>query len=309
MNLHQLEIFCTTVERGSFALASRQLYISQPALSIQVKRLERGLGVELLRRSRTGVVPTPAGQELYKVARDILERLRTTEQRLQAIRAGEAGSLSIGVSHTGTLYLLTAILKEFGRVYPEIKVGMVVEAAPRIFEHILGGDLDAGLEWTPTIPPTLRSHVLLKDNFCIVASTDHPRATAGRIEREEFLQSPYITLPFGVGAPFFLDIWLLEHDLVPRSITYLPSIDAVKRMVEANLGLTIMSRLSVERELKAGYLTLLDMDGFQMERSIVVLVRPGPLAPLLSTFVSFAREFAKEYGQRSMARSIPNTLA
>jgi DNA-binding transcriptional LysR family regulator len=309
MNFHQLRLFCTVVERGSFALASQELFLSQPALSVQVKRLERSLGVELLRRSRTGVAPTVAGQELYNVAHHLLEQLRATEQRLHDIKTGEAGSLSIGVSHTGALYLLTTIVKEFGRAYPEARVRIVVTPAPRIFEEIVRGDLHAGLEWDFAVPPALRTIVLIRDQFRVVAAVSHPRATDGWISRDDFLRCPYFTLHTGIGVPSFVEIWLVEHNLVPSTITYLPSIDAVKRMVEAGLGLTILSHFSSEREREAGYLTALQMNELCMQRSIVLLMQQGAISPVLSIFVQFARDFAETYARSHAPHLLPDLLA
>ena len=94
VNLHQLELFCAILEKGSFSLAARELYLSQPALGVQMKRLEESLGVPLLRRSRGGVQPIPAGAELYASAHRAMEQLRAAEHRLAAIREGAAARWS-----------------------------------------------------------------------------------------------------------------------------------------------------------------------------------------------------------------------
>jgi DNA-binding transcriptional LysR family regulator len=293
VNLHQLRLFCAVVERGSFSLASRELFVSQPALSIQIKRLERSLGLRLLRRSRGGAVPTPAGQELYTIARAILEQVETAERRLRALRTGEAGTLAIGVSHTGALYFLTDAVKAFAQVHPAVRVNIEVATAPTLFDKLQRGSLDAGLEWGPVIPASLEAVELWIERFGIIASPQHECTHVGRITQEQFLRSSFITLQYGLGALSFIEMWLLEHNLLPASITRLPSIDAVKRLVEANLGLTILSHLSVERELEAGHLTWLEMEGFRMERPIVLLTRKQDPSQLLAQFVAFTREFAR----------------
>lgn len=293
MNLHQLRLFCAVVERGSFSLASRELFVSQPALSIQIKRLEQSLGLRLLRRSRGGVVLTPAGQELYTVARALLEQVATAERRLRALRTGEAGTLAIGVSHTGALYFLTDVVKAFAHEQPAVHVNIEVATAPTLFDRLQRGSLDVGLEWGPVLPTSLETVELWTERFGIIASPQHEGAGAGWITREQFIQTPFITLQYGLGTPSFIEIWLLEHNLLPASITRLPSIDAVKRLVEANLGLTILSYLSVERELAAGHLAWLGMEGFRMERPIVLLTRKPDPSPLVARFVTFAREFAR----------------
>ncbi|MHB8621517.1 MAG: LysR family transcriptional regulator [Chloroflexota bacterium] len=292
MNEHQLELFCAVVERGSFSLASRQLFISQPALSIQIRRLEKALGVQLLTRFPNGVTPTPAGRELYNAGSSILEQSRAIERRLQSVRSGEAGSLAIGASHTGAMYFLTDLVPAFTATHPNVKVTIAVEAAPRMFERIHSGGLDAGLEWDPVLPSTLEATALFSERFHVFGSARHYGRAACVVSRGEFEEKGFIGLNYGIGTPSYLDVWLVEHNLPPRKVTRLPSIDAIKRMVEADLGLTILSGLSAERDLQAGYLVRLEMEGFQMERSLDLLTAPQVHSVLLSRFVSFTRDFA-----------------
>ena len=171
-------------------------------------------------------------------------------------------------------------------------VAIEVATAPTIFERLQRGSLDAGLEWGPVLPTSLEAMELWVERFGVIASAQYASAGDGRITREQFLQTPFITLQYGLGAPSFIEIWLLEHNLLPSSVTRLPSIDAVKRLVEANLGLTVLSHLSVERELNTGYLAWLEMDGFGMARPLALLTRKQDRSPLLARFVAFVREYA-----------------
>src|SRR5262245_37214161 len=155
MNLHRLQLFRTVVEKGSFSLACRELFISQPALSVQVKRLEDDLGLKLLRRTRTGVAPTPAGQELYGLAQAIFEQIDSAERRLAVLRSGEAGSLSIGTSHTGALYFLTDLVKAFSQDSPGVTFTITVETVPQVYEAVQRGTIDVALQWGPAVPSGL----------------------------------------------------------------------------------------------------------------------------------------------------------
>lgn len=292
MNLHRLELFRTVIEKGSFSLASRELFISQPALSVQVKRLEDDLGLKLLRRTRTGVVPTPAGQELYGLALAIFERIEAAERRLEILRSGDAGSLAIGTSHTSAWYFLADVVPAFTQENPKVSFTFMVEAVPRVYEAIQRGSVDVALQWGPALPSQLTGVELFREPFGVVVSAQHPRAVLGAITPEEFVAANLIILGYGVGEPSWVEIQLIENNLLPARVTRLPSIDAVKRLVEANLGLSILSRTAVERELAGGRLAWLEMTGFAMARPLLLVTNERARFRLLDRFVEFTCAFA-----------------
>jgi LysR family transcriptional regulator, low CO2-responsive transcriptional regulator len=294
MNLHQLQLFCAVVESGSFARASRDILISQPALSIQIKRLETSLGVELLHRGRGGVTLTPSGAELYESARAILQHAEAAERRVKAIRSGEAGALEIGVGHNGVLYFVTDLVKAMRHRLPRIQVTIDVLNPARAMEKLATGALDAEFTWDHPLPPDLESTALLDVPFGVVCSPEHPCAERGVITRAEFLGSTYITIPRGISVVSFPEIesWLAERGDTQAMLADQPSIDAVKRLVEANLGIAILSRISVERELAAGSLAWLEMDGYRPSRQVSLITSCRFGGALLDQLKQFARDFA-----------------
>jgi DNA-binding transcriptional LysR family regulator len=303
VNLHRLHLFRTVVEKGSFSLACRDLFISQPALSVQVKRLEEDLGLQLLRRTRTGVAPTPAGQELYGLALGIFQQIGSAERRLDALRSGEAGSLAIGTSHTGALYFLTDAVKAFSQDNPAVAFNIMVETVPQVYEAIQRGAIDVALQWGPGVPTGLAATELFRDPFGIVASAQHPCAASGAISREAFAKAPLFILGYGIGEPSFIEVRLAQSEVQAGRITPLPSIDAVKRLVEANLGLGILSRTSVERELGTGLLSWLEMSGFALERPLLLVTNERATSSLLDRFVAFTLEFARVRRPPALSRS------
>ncbi|HEY7060169.1 MAG TPA: LysR family transcriptional regulator [Chloroflexota bacterium] len=293
MNLHRLQLFRTVVEKGSFSLACRELFISQPALSVQVKRLEDDLGLKLLRRTRSGVAPTPAGQELYGLALGIFEQIALAERRLEALRSGGAGSLAVGTSHTGSLYFLTDAVKAFSQENPAIAFNIMLDTVPQVYQAIQRGTIDVALQWGPGAPAGLVAVELFREPFGVVASPQHPCAAGDAISRETFVEAPLFILGYGVGEPSFIEVRLLQEELQPRHITHLPSIDAVKRLVEANLGLGVLSRTSVERELASGSLTWLALSGFALERPLLLVTNERASSRLVDRFVAFTVQFAR----------------
>ena len=293
MNLHQLRLFLTVVERGSFSQASRELHISQSALSVQVKRLETDLGLKLLQRAYTGVVPTAAGQEVYELSQGIFEQIGATERRIQILRSGDAGSLQLGTSHTSSLYFLTDVVKAFAQSAPQVSISITVDSVRRLYEAVQRGSLDVALQWGPGVPKGLTAVELLQEPFTVVASAQHPCAAQGTISREEFLAAPFVIFGYERGVLSAIEALLIERELLPQRITHLPSIDGVKRLVEANLGLTVLSLMSVERELAAKQLVPLSVPGLTLERPLLLVTHERVRSPALVRFSRFTQQFAR----------------
>lgn len=295
MNLHQLELFCAVVEAGSFARAARDVMISQPALSLQIKRLELDLEAELLHRGRSGVVLTPSGIELYENARAMLQHAEAAKRRIKSIRDGEAGSLEIGVGHNGILYFVTEMVKAMAHQMPQIQVGIEVLHPTRSEEKLITGVLDAAFTWDHPLPPELKSTVLMDVSFGVICSPENPCAARGVMTREEFIQSTYITIPRVISVVSIPEVqaWLGDSAAgTPKILADQPSIDAVKRLVEANLGVAILSRISVERELAAGTLSWLEMDCYHPTRKLSIVTNRRYQNALLGQLQKFALEFA-----------------
>src|SRR5919202_2981840 len=144
LNVHQLELFCAVVERRSFALAGTELCMTPQALSIQVKRLERGLGVALLRRVPGGMAPTQAGRELHALGRAMLDLRQVASRRMAELRQGTAGTLSIGVIHDAPLYYLAEVLRDFSQAYPRMPVTVEMGEREEVFDAMVRGSIDLG---------------------------------------------------------------------------------------------------------------------------------------------------------------------
>src|SRR5712692_383410 len=291
LNLHQLQLFRVVADRGSLSLASRELAMRQPSLSIQMRRLEESFGLVLLRRSGRGVALTPAGKEVYGLAVHLLDQTDAAERRIEALRAGRAGSLRVGASHTGTMYFLVELVDGFSTAHPETQVDIEVGQMAKLLPKLHLGALDAVLNWGPK-PPALTATTLFEDRFVVMCSPQHPAGKRGSLTADEFRQGPFIAPDDGVQTPSWMDLWLFQHDLFPEAVQRLPSVDAVKRFVEAGRGLTIMSMTSAKREVDAGVLVTVALKNFPLTRPMLLLTRPGEQLALTEHFRRFAQAFA-----------------
>ena len=294
VNLHQLHLFCAVAEAGSIARASRNLFISQPALSVQIKRLERDLGIELLQRSRVGIALTQAGENVYAVARGVLQQTEAAERRLNELRSGVTTPVNVATSNSGALYFLVDAIRAFRNENPSISVNILVQGPQQNIEQMSLGLLNFEIAWERSLPDDLAVTHLLDVEFGIIASPDHRFSEPGRISTLEFSQTPFISMHPGLAVPSIEETWMREHRMQPLALSRQMSIDAVKRLVEADLGIAILSRLAVQREVNAGTLTWLGMDGFELRRRLLLVSGRQPPARSAAEFMAFIHRYADE---------------
>jgi DNA-binding transcriptional LysR family regulator len=291
MNLHQLELFCTVVELGSFTRAAAELVLTPTALSIQVKRLERDVGIALLRRVPGGMVPTEAGRELYASGRVMLDLRHAATRRLADLRRGTAGTVTVGVIHAAPLYYLTEVLRDFGPAYPQVSVMVEIVERDKLLDAMVRGIVDLGLDWGPIARPGIIAEPLLQEPWVIVAAPQHPLAALPEVSREQFAAAPFLGLQLGPQSVGFGEQALRDAGLRPNVVMRLPYQDAIKRLVEAGRGIALMARIAAERELAAGRLTALSVEGFALSYTLR-LVRPEgePRSPAAASFRRFLRQ-------------------
>lgn len=269
MNFHQLEVFAAVVEKGGFTRAADALFLTQSTVSTQVRRLEKNLGMPLFRRVRGDIALTDAGELVYRTAHTIQVERTLLEEKLSELATGEGGHVAVGVSQTGAMYGVFEAVQAYRQSRPKVQVEVHVVYARTLLDALLDGRLDFGIEWGPgRYPPQIEPITLKRYDFLLLASptaaiTQHPYATP-----ELFRQEPLLTLQYGPDEIGVIEMELLRRRLLPDRITRLPSIDAVKRMTEANLGVTVLSSLSVAREIGQGTLVAVPFPALDYSRPL-----------------------------------------
>jgi len=301
VNLHQLKLFCTVVETGSFALAGERLHITQPALSIQVRRLEESLRTVLLLRNRKGVTLTDAGKAVYDSAKAIFEREQGLQRQLEEIRSGERGTVSVAISPTGVLYFASLLIQAFKHRFPAAEVIPSIGTREEVLERVAQGSADLGFEWGPIQHARLVHAALIQARFLVVTSPRHAFAKKRVARVSDFVREPFVDLDHGPGMPSFVEEALLKAGILPKTVLRVPSIDAMKSIIEANLGVGMLSDLSVEREVGLGLLKPLPLEGFPLRRDLVVVSRKdGPVSRATASFLKFAANYRAPMSLRSL---------
>lgn len=294
LNYHQLHIFYTVAERGSFSAAAQALHMTQPAVTMQIQSLEDYFGTKLLIRSTKRIELTEAGHTLYPFAEQSIELIRETEQAMSSFTHMLEGRLQLGASLTIGEYVLPRMLGPFGQQYPHISIIMKVMNTTQIIEDIMNHQLNFGLVEAPVHHPDMVSEPVMEDELKLIVPTDHPLAKQDCVTLEETIAYPFILREKGSGTRQVMEQGLKRKGIDPnqiRTVMELGSNGAIKSAVEAGVGITIISPSSVKHETALGLLKVIDIEDISFKRQFYSIHLKSTLLPVsAATFLTFLKE-------------------
>lgn len=294
MNFHQLHIFYTVSERGSFSAAAQTLHMTQPAVTMQVQALEDYFGTKLFNRTTKKIVLTEAGHALMPYALRSIQLIRETDQAMSAFTHKLEGRLQLGASLTIGEYVLPRLLGPFGKEYPSISIMMKVMNTSQIMEEIHKHQLNFGLIEAPIEHPDMVIEPVMGDELKLIVPYDHPLAEQSVVSLNDALQYPFVLREQGSGTRRVMEEQLLSKGLDPaemRVVMELGSTGAVKSAVEAGLGITIISTSSVKHEVALGLLKIVNISDTSFKRQFYAIHLKSTLLPISAvTFLTFLRE-------------------
>jgi DNA-binding transcriptional LysR family regulator len=293
MNLNQLQVFCTVAKHLSFSVAAEELLISQPAVSQQVKSLERHLNVKLFERLGHKLFLTEAGEAVLGSAQAILTARAEMEQGLALLRGSARGRLAIGANTTGGMYVAPAIIRAFRDAHPEVEATLQVESTNRILERVMQNMVDVAVVTGPLQDRRFVVHNMCEDELYLIVSPSHAFAGRASVSLAEVAGEDFAVPEPGSRTRMLIDANFVERGHRMRVTMQLPGTEAVKKAVEANLAVAMVSKFSVSRELALGALCRVAVDGLVLHRPIHLLYRKGKhLLPMARHFLAFAHDFA-----------------
>ncbi|RAV04521.1 selenium metabolism-associated LysR family transcriptional regulator [Paenibacillus sp. YN15] len=294
LNFHQLHIFYTVSEKGSFSGAAQALHMTQPAVTMQIQSLEDYFGTKLFLRTTKKIELTEAGRALLPFAKRSIELMRETETAMSRFTHMLEGRLQLGASLTIGEYILPRLLGPFGREFPHISVSLKVMNTTQILDEIMQHQLTFGLVEAPIEHPDVLLDPVLSDELLLVLPAQHELAQQERITLEDALRYPFVLREKGSGTRRVMEEELLRRgrDLSDMKILMeLGSTGAVKSAVEANLGLSILSQSSIKHELALGVLAARSIEGIRFVRSFYSIHLKSALLPISAvTFLTFMKE-------------------
>jgi DNA-binding transcriptional LysR family regulator len=260
VELFQLQSFLRVAQEGSITRAAETLCLTQPAVTQQVRALERELGVALFDRTGRGVRLTPAGAALQQYARRSLALLDECRQAIADLEAGASGRLVLGAGVTTSIFHLPGWLRAFQERHPGIDVVVRTGRSRETAALVLEREIDLGLVTSGVQNPDLRVVELYEEEIILVAPRGHP--LAGRaLPAAELARAPLILFRQGAGFREYLDRALQRAGITPQVKMESDSAEAIKSFVAVGLGVSFLPAAAVEAEVRAGVLACVEVAG------------------------------------------------
>jgi len=267
MEMHPLRVFLTVAAEKSFSRAAEKLLRTQPAISLSIQRLETELGEKLIDRSAKDLLLTDAGKIVLEYARRFENLQGDLENALAELRDKSAGRLTIGANESSTLYLLDHIEK-YRRRYPKIKVQIRRSLSSKIPSELLDGDLELGILTFDPEDERLMARVIFTDHLAFITSPSHRFATRGEISITELGMETLIA--HNVVSPYRgVVIREFQRNKVPLNMDVeMPTVEAIRKMVQRNEGVAFLPRMCVAEELAQGILCEVKVKEMVVDRKI-----------------------------------------
>src|ERR1700692_4573679 len=267
MELHPLRVFLTVATEKSFSRAAEKLLRTQPAISLSIQRLEVELGEKLIDRSAKDLILTDAGRIVLDYARRFENLQGELENALAELRDMSARRLTVGRNESSTLYLLDHI-ERYRRRYPKIKVQIRRSLSSKIPSELLDGDLELGILTFDPEDERLVAKVIFTDHLAFITSPEHRFAQRGEISITELGMETFIA--HNVISPYRgVVIREFQRNKVPLNMDLeMPTVEAIRKMVQRNEGVAFLPRMCVEEELRHGLVREVKVKELEVERKI-----------------------------------------
>jgi DNA-binding transcriptional LysR family regulator len=283
LNVHQLHIFYTVAERGSFSAAAQTLHMTQPAVTMQVQALEERFGTKLLNRTTKKLELTEAGHRLLPQARKAVELMRDTDVLMARYIEELKGKLQFAASLTIGEYVLPGLLGSFLRKFPNVSIGMKIMNTTEIIEAIGHQGVDFGLIEAPCDVPGFDTEPVMNDELVLVASADHPFASRDEVTLEEVIREPMVLREKGSGTRQIIEEELNRHGVTEDQLHVVSEFGgtgAIKSAVEAGMGVSILSRWTIKHEIALGVLKSVRIAGVSFKRQFFAVRLQSALLPM-----------------------------
>lgn len=290
-----MKAFCLIVEGRSFSKAADAVFLTQSAMSHLVKSLEDEFDVKLLHRRGREVHPTPAGQLLYRHARQLLDQYKKMGEDMDDLIGRVQGPLSIGVTATAAAYLLPQVFYDFSKQYAGVVLQVKVEGSEKILSDLREGRIEVGVVEGNATDFPFYSIRIAEDEIVPIVPDDHPLAVRESVSAGD-LASCFLILPeAGSAAQEFLYDFFRKSGIQPEEIKVkmtAGSPELIIQMVQSGIGISFLSKWSVFRAVKEGTIKVLQISGTKLVRDFCMLsLEEAPVTAAARAFAAFVRGY------------------
>lgn len=290
MNMNHLRVFCLVVDEGSISQAARLSYVSQPAVTNQIRQLENYYGTDLFHRREGRLILTEAGEKLYPFAKEMIDHLERSEEAIKGLQDTYESTLHIGASLTIGEYFLPKVLGEFQNKYNAPKTSLFIANTPDVIAKLTNLDIDLALVEGVVEDKDCEPIKYDEDELIVVVSKKHPWAERKDITIDEIPKEQVIWREENAGIRKIITKTLSEHGISTEvsSLMELGSTQAIKSAVEAGLGISILPKLSVQQELKSRELIHVPIKDVTIKRDLFIVKKKSRFPKqTVNDFISF----------------------
>jgi len=296
VNFNQLKIFYTVAKKKSFTMAARELFLTQPAVTIQIQKMEKDHETKLFDRVGEKIFLTESGNILFSYAEKILTLFAQAEEALIDVKGLKSGKLTIGASATVGSYYLPKIFEVFGKKYPNIEIEMNSTNSYNVVENVLAFKNDLG--FVGQLPHLEKLVVIpfLEEELVLIVPPDHPFAHKEEVSLEDLVGQPFILREMGSTTRELVEERIGRKGVSMKVVMDLASNEAIKKAVEGGLGISIISKYVVKKEVDQGLLRMATLvDERIMRKFFIIYHEEKYVSNTLRAFLNVASEFSSDF--------------
>jgi DNA-binding transcriptional LysR family regulator len=265
LTFRQLQVFESAARTLNFSLAAKQLYLSQPAVSMQIKQLEESIGLPLFEQMGKKIFLTEAGRELFHYSRNITQQLADMEAVFEEMKGLGKGKLTLAVVNTAN-YFTPQLLAKFCQRYPRINVILQVANRDAVLKQLADNSVDLAILGQPPDGLDISAESFLDNPLVVISAPGHPLARLKHVKFTRLAEETFLSREQGSGTRSAMERVFAQHRIQPHISMEMETNEAIKQAVQAGMGLGILSLHSIELELETRRLVLLNVEHFPLLR-------------------------------------------
>lgn len=295
LTMRQLQIFSVAARHLSFVRASEELFLTQPAISMQIRQLEETVGMPLFDKIGKKMYLTEAGKQIERTAHEVLGAIKNAQDSIAAMAGLRSGIVSVALVSTAK-YFVPKLIALFRQSHPEIELRIAVSNRETLIQLLHNNEIDLAIMGRPPQEMDVASFPLARHPHVVIASPDHPLASRRKIKPAELNSETFLIREEGSGTRLAMESFFSEEKVAPQRGMVMGSNETIKQAVIAGLGLGFISLHTLALELKTGELVVLDVKGTPMMRTwYAAHLRNKNLSPATAAFKEFIVKEAGAY--------------
>ncbi len=287
MELYQLKLFVDLAEMGNFTRVANDNYVTQAAVTLQIRKLESELGVPLFHRTTRSVTLLEAGHRLLPYARDVLQKVQEATLSVRDTKSDVSGLVRVASVHSIGLYELPPYIRQFLKRFPGVNLRIDYRTSEEIYRSLHNGDIDVGLVAYPYEMPRIQCTPFMKDHLVVIVPDDHAFANKKAIKMAELNGQSLVQFSTETPTRRATDAALKEHNISVNVRMECDNIEILKQMVEVGFGIALLPKESLTRGDRAAGLRAVNLEDTEIERPIgILLLKNAPRFKAVRAFVA-----------------------